>query len=1854
MPEFNRNFALGLMNKDMDERLVPKGQYRDALNIEVSTSEGSNVGALETLMGNLEQTPESVPVGSYCVGSIVNGEENCIYYLVKGGGSVEKADYILKYNVATNSLQYVFVDIWQTTKTVNAVGEGIGVAGQTVPTIACIDSSGVRPGMIATKVGGGSLGQVVSLVNPVTDDLSQTVIQLEKDCDASILQPGDEVLFKSKRILNFSETRLITGINIVDDLLMFTDNYFEPKKINLKRSILGTGSNGINMSGGLSPSFHTRLVSRRADGDFVGDGLEIVRSRQHLLEPKYAELEDVTVIKKSPLTPPTIIMSATAATDRTGIDETPNNLFTKLSGFEDFIVDGNPIETGSLVTLTFDTPVDYRVGDYILLTSDMDAPATSFVNFNVRLRVTQAPVGADENNVFVGPFVCSAQSISDVLPDGEGIEFYVRLEQDPSLFEFKFPRFGYRYKYVDGEYSPFSPFSEVAFLPGQYEYDPKKGYNLAMANRLRKLQVKNYVPKASNRPADIVEIDILYKEEKSTSIYTVKTIKPSDESPLWPTFDNYTSEGDNSRGSIEIKSELIHAVVASNQLIRPWDNVPRKALAQEVTGNRLLYANYVQNYDLKDSGNKLITPEIMLSVDSKEYAAGEETMPEKSLKSMRTYQLGVVYKDEFGRETPVLADKEIGSVTVEKEFCNDINSLSAKIKNNAPTWAKSFKFFLKETAAEYYNLAMAKWYNAEDGNVWISFNSSDRNKIDIDTFFELKKAHDSDVAVEERARYKVIAIENEAPEDIRIDRQQQGALSNDGNDKIGDINEGFPFADFNFITLKEAEFIAEFGSDVASYASECSVRIQNSDGSERSEFYDIKSVEIQDNGFYKINIIKKFGPDVNFCSTADTYASRIDGLVVVIVKNKRVNKPEFDGKFFVKLYKDLLLEEYVMVTNDDNYVVDQAFNLTYIFSYPETPDGDFSYTQAGIGSATLENNPYNNDYAWGDNGFPNEEYDGISSVKQRTVSEWRVGNPIAGFDRTGVGFWHYNYEDTVRCFIDEAWAYRYNIYEITDNGKPENEEGNDLLIPDHETAFASFPYINGCIKTPTEEANPLALFPGQPDTITVNATQSAPDYISTPGIDIIEHRGGSGNLNQFAWRNGSGGIYSIGNTGYIDFSIVGIRPGYFEDDADFNYDDEGSNSWKSGKAFLWEGYADQEDIPSTQSVKKFIDRLTNKKTKFRFRQDPDKEVYTVEAFRRHDGILNMSVDGQGMTAERQKAVIANNKRVKYSFALDKIIGAGGGFDPRSIMAHDGTGTNSQIEFLAPYASEDGFDSDNPAVFETYPKENIELDIYYEISRAYPISLQKDNEETIALIGDKVSLNGVQVGLIKNIDVQQLGGSQTKCKITLQDSDGNPVSVSGSIGNIVTLQSSWGGYIQLEINANFINETDIPISDCVHKRNASDPSLGFGLDWFNCYSFGNGVESNRIRDDFNQPTIKNGVKASTTIAEQYKEERRGTGLIYSGIYNSTSGVNRLNQFIQGEKITKDINPDNGSIQKLFARDTNIVAFCEDRVLKILSDKDALFNADGKSNVTATAKVLGAVTPFVGDYGISKNPESFAADEYRCYFTDQQRGAVLRLSKDGLTPISSVGMKDYFNDTMADPLLAGQSMIMGSFDARKSEYNVTFQTSYPRKGPSFDATTISFNEDGKGWVSFKSFVPQDGVSINNNYYTMSDGSLWKHHVNETRNMFYGVVPGDDQYSNVTLIFNDSPSSVKNFQTVKYEGTQARINQFTTVSVDGVDYTDKEFYNLNAKNGWYVENIKTDMADGKVLEFINKENKWFNKISGVCTDLENLDEQEFQVQGIGIGEMTHSDPNSVSPDPIVVKFKDSASDVDGTPWD
>jgi hypothetical protein len=93
MPELKRNFTGGRMNKDIDERMVPKGEYVDALNIEVRTSEGSNVGTVQTLKGNTAIT--NLFNNATCVGTVAKNNTNKIYWLVSDLGKNTNASTTL-------------------------------------------------------------------------------------------------------------------------------------------------------------------------------------------------------------------------------------------------------------------------------------------------------------------------------------------------------------------------------------------------------------------------------------------------------------------------------------------------------------------------------------------------------------------------------------------------------------------------------------------------------------------------------------------------------------------------------------------------------------------------------------------------------------------------------------------------------------------------------------------------------------------------------------------------------------------------------------------------------------------------------------------------------------------------------------------------------------------------------------------------------------------------------------------------------------------------------------------------------------------------------------------------------------------------------------------------------------------------------------------------------------------------------------------------------------------------------------------------------------------------------------------------------------------------------------------------------------------------------------------------------------------------------------------------------------------------------------------------------------------------------------------------------------------------------
>ena len=201
-------------------------------------------------------------------------------------------------------------------------------------------------------------------------------------------------------------------------------------------------------------------------------------------------------------------------------------------------------------------------------------------------------------------------------------------------------------------------------------------------------------------------------------------------------------------------------------------------------------------------------------------------------------------------------------------------------------------------------------------------------------------------------------------------------------------------------------------------------------------------------------------------------------------------------------------------------------------------------------------------------------------------------------------------------------------------------------------------------------------------------------------------------------------------------------------------------------------------------------------------------------------------------------------------------------------------------------------------------------------------------------------------------------------------------------------------IEVKYFNTFLNKKIKSIVDATTKPVApfanvpGDYTTSTSDDWY--------VEESRIRGGYNNTTVDFGVKAYLD-EENTNQQNRFNALIYSGVFNSRTGVNNTNQFSVGEDITKATDPANGSIQKLYAEDTNLIIFQENKVSKALIDKDAIYSAEGSAAVTSTQLVIGQIVAYAGEYGISKDPFSFAVYGYRKYFTDQKKRCSFKVIK-----------------------------------------------------------------------------------------------------------------------------------------------------------------------------------------------------------------------------------------------------------------
>ena len=909
-------------------------------------------------------------------------------------------------------------------------------------------------------------------------------------------------------------------------------------------------------------------------------------------------------------------------------------------------------------------------------------------------------------------------------------------------------------------------------------------------------------------------------------------------------------------------------------------------------------------------------------------------------------------------------------MNLKKDAASKSSKITVKLDHSPPTFAHSFKFFVKETSNEYYNLAMDRWYNAEDGNVWISFPSSERNKVDDESYLILKKEHDANTPVDDEARYKVISISNDVPEFITLSKKLYGSVSNNiSNTLFGDTGGGgIPEPKSKFLYVDKEAFDEQMGAAETDALTDVEQFIKIKTSTSTSHWYEVASlraIELLNTGVkdtYKIGLVESFGEELKFTTTNNTglYADIVDGIKLQVSKQVRKIKAEHRGRFFVKIFKDGVLQSSIMkAKNEEQSYISVFSEPIYHINNPSSyllPDSWFHQSPLESGGTNF----------WG-------TVWGVFDYENSTKNWWR-------------NFGSHWFFDNVRS--------RNNASSHSKAGDKLDNDGNTL---------ANGGTATGGITNAKKKMH-LA-FSGIYAPGTTNAPQDT---------------------------------YSVNNhaNGFPPLIDIGV---------DSNLDE-----------------------------KTWLDYIKEVGTVFKFSKDPDGQMYVVEKAELFKSLCTKNKNSDAIEDDLTNFDFimggeykqSSNKRVRYEITVGQWNGSGAkptqalpglgigvstpaGYDPISgssgVAGANHYDNAHAIEILEIEDKEDegDFSSTNPAIWETEPKEDIGLDLYYEASDANPINLDYKTNEIYIPATSYLTLPGDRTWETSNA----VYVPASTLKVTAFNDD--TISINGiplsqhpvtllyteelAAGDSIIFTKPSGGMV----TGTVITYTTVGTTATI-KLSPNLHGQKYYLDWFNCYSFGNGVESNRIRDDFNAFTIDKGPRVSTTLATPYEEERKTNGLIYSGIYNSTSGVNNLNQFIMAEKITKDISPRFGSIQKLHARDSDLVTLCEDKIVKLLANKDALFNADGNPQLIATDRVLGQTVPFAGEHGISKNPESFATQAYQSYFSDKSRGVIMRLGKGGLHPVSEHGMKDWFSDN-----LKHAQTIIGSYDDKKSLYNITLK-------------------------------------------------------------------------------------------------------------------------------------------------------------------------------------------------------------------
>ena len=668
MAEVKNAFIKSKMNKDLDDRLLPSGEYRDAINVAISRSESSDVGALENVIGNtsIADLTNIIEDDTTCIGAFVSEDTNTIYFFL----------------------------------TSNTTGEYNPTATQAI---------------VSLNVGAGTTA------NP-----AQLTVHIEGG------------------FLNFCTLNPIIGVNLLENLLFFTDNRNQPRRIDVtKPSSYYFNEDQISVAAynpflpidlwqesSLAPGFYETTMKDVVNEYYPGGGGELVPAVD-------ASGQNFNVVGANVVGNPVV---------------------------GDIVEGPNITGTVTILGIVAQNPQPPNP-EWVIAT---DAP------------VTQQWLAINTYTFNKNPY------------------FDTTFQGDPDFLTGKFVRFSYRFQFEDNTYSLMAPFTQEAFIPKQDGYflnetafddsttsvneDQEQAYRSTvvdfMENKVNKITLNIPLPSTGDTLINnfkIKNLQILFKESDTQAIQVVDTIKAATVGAVANTTQVF---------NYDYNSTKPFQTLPSNEIIRVYDKVPVKAFGQEVISNRIVYSNFQTKHsppasiDYNVNVSKKQDFDIVDEYDGTNYPVQWKTSiieyPNHSLKQNRNYQVGFVLSDRYGRSSTTIlsndgTDSSAGLSTVYTPYRNpnppqndDVasvwpgDSLKVSVNNIIPKepvlsansfypgvyngdassadynplgWY-SYKLVVKQTEQEYYNVylpGILNGYPGQDASATVPFPTGEEN-----------------------------------------------------------------------------------------------------------------------------------------------------------------------------------------------------------------------------------------------------------------------------------------------------------------------------------------------------------------------------------------------------------------------------------------------------------------------------------------------------------------------------------------------------------------------------------------------------------------------------------------------------------------------------------------------------------------------------------------------------------------------------------------------------------------------------------------------------------------------------------------------------------------------------------------------------------------------------------------------------------------------------------------------------------------------------------------------------------------------------------------------------------------------